>query len=155
MINYWLSLYLLWRIVYSDPLPIFTLGYFFFLLGSDFPNYLEPISFPVFVKGLCVLNQACLQYLGRLHFCLNLLFLAFSEPQVQPQVSVLGLLRSFLSSHTALGMWTVLFTCISFLSLKNIRSSCVARWLTNPSRNREVVGSIPSLAQWVKDLALP
>ena len=29
----------------------------------------------------------------------------------------------------------------------------VAQWLTNPTRNQEVVGSIPGLAQWVKDLA--
>ena len=26
---------------------------------------------------------------------------------------------------------------------------------TNPIRNREVMGLIPGLAQWVKDLALP
>jgi len=26
----------------------------------------------------------------------------------------------------------------------------VAQWLTNPTRNHEVVGSVPALAQWVK-----
>ena len=31
----------------------------------------------------------------------------------------------------------------------------VAQWLTNPTRNHEVVSSVPALAQWVNDPALP
>ena len=38
---------------------------------------------------------------------------------------------------------------------KGKRVPVVAQWLTNPIRNREVVGLTPGLAQWVKDLVLP
>ena len=31
----------------------------------------------------------------------------------------------------------------------------VAPWLRNPTRNHEVAGLVPALAQWVKDPALP
>ena len=31
----------------------------------------------------------------------------------------------------------------------------VAQWLTNPTRNHQVAGLIPGLAQWAKDLGLP
>ena len=31
----------------------------------------------------------------------------------------------------------------------------IAQWLTNPTRNHDVAGLIPDLAQWVKDPEFP
>jgi len=48
------------------------------------------------------------------------------------------------------------YTLCYFYHLKlNEGVPVVAQWLTNTTRNHEVVGSIPALAQWVNDPALP
>ena len=39
--------------------------------------------------------------------------------------------------------------------VKHFGAPVVAQWLTNPTRNHEVAGSIPGLTQWVKDPVLP
>ena len=46
--------------------------------------------------------------------------------------------------------------CFHVLAIeKSAGVPVVAQWLTNPTRNHEVSGSVLALAQWVNDLALP
>ena len=41
-----------------------------------------------------------------------------------------------------------------FIESRSLGVPVMVQCLTNPTRSREVAGSIPGLTQWVKDLAL-
>ena len=67
---------------------------------------------------------------------------------------VLSLLWPWLQRYLSLTLGPGTSACHR-LRQKTTGVPVVAQWLMNLTRNHEVAGSIPGLAQWVKDLALP
>ena len=59
--------------------------------------------------------------------------------------------QQLLNKYVLNKCWKHIFTYLK----KRIGVPVMAQCLTNPTRNHEVSGLIPGLAQWVGDLALP
>ena len=51
--------------------------------------------------------------------------------------------------------WEPPYVAGAALKIQKTGVPVMAQWLTNLTRNHEVVGLIPALAQWVKDPVLP
>ena len=51
--------------------------------------------------------------------------------------------------------WKSLYAEGAVLKKERRGGPVVVQWLTNPTRNHEVAGSVPALAQWVNDPVLP
>ena len=62
--------------------------------------------------------------------------------------------RNFTHTHTHTRPHN-LYPCIYIKNISYSGVPIMAQWLTNPTRNHEVAGSVPALAQWVNDLVLP
>ena len=52
-------------------------------------------------------------------------------------------------------MEDITYTTVTIVNKYYIGVPVVAQWLTNLTRQHGVVGLVPGLAQWIKDLALP
>ena len=68
--------------------------------------------------------------------------------------SCLGFLRTFHSISVSISTQASPITKGCFQIIERFGVPVVAQWLMNMTRNHEVAGSIPGLAQWVKDPVL-
>ena len=77
------------------------------------------------------------------------------QMQLRSGVAVAVVQGSSCSSNLTASLGTSIWRQCSPKKKKKKGVPVVAQWLTNPTRNHEVAGSVPALAQWVNDLALP
>ena len=57
-------------------------------------------------------------------------------------------------SNSVPGLRNSLCSRCGHLKKEKVGVPVVVQWLTNPTRNHEVAGSVPALAQWVNDPVL-
>ena len=71
---------------------------------------------------------------------------------VKATIIIIIIIKGYLP-YLLLYEYTVGFSSNGMMN-DTLRVPVVVQWLTNPTRKRKVSGSIPGLAQWVKDPAL-
>ena len=75
-------------------------------------------------------------------------------PQGQDSMKPLSILTAAIISHPFKTDGVSNYYESGYIKSLSIGVPIVVQWLTNPTRNYEVAGSIPALAQWVNDMAL-